>query len=71
MTYELCIPNKLTDEMYWETNTYQHRPHFERRWVHMKFIMSFHRTKGMRGYSYILIPASELFWNRTPLRKKK
>ena len=66
----LLVPEKMADEMFNNTVKYWHRPHFERRWVNMKPISSFYRGFWVRGTGYIIVPASELIWNR-PRKKKK
>ncbi len=71
MRRSLLVPKKMLNEMFNNTAKYWHRPHFERRWVDMKPISSFQRGFWGRGNSYIVVPASELLWNRPPLRKKK
>ena len=66
----LLVPENMANEMFNNTTKYWHRPHFERRWVDMKPISSFYKGFWCRGTSYIIVPASELLWNRPPRKKK-
>jgi len=57
--------------MFNNTAKYWHRPYFARRWVDMKPISSFDRYIWGRSTSHIIVPASELIWNRPPRKKNE
>ena len=71
MMRNLLVPEKMASEMFNNTVKYWHRPHFERRWVDMKPISSFQRCVWGRSTGYIIVPASELLWNRSPKKVTK